>query len=66
MTTNGIHLNLPLELSNQPGPPQRAVCPCTRLRKLPPRFLTVFYPRVLTDILRIRYKRDIHKSFAIW
>ena len=22
MTTNGIHLNLPLELSNPPGPPQ--------------------------------------------
>ena len=24
MTTNGIHLNLPLELSNPPGPPQGA------------------------------------------
>ena len=22
MTTNGIHFNLPLELSNPPGPPQ--------------------------------------------
>ena len=25
MTTNGIHLNLPLELSNPPGPPHLAV-----------------------------------------
>ena len=24
MTTNGLHLNLPLELSNEPGPPQWA------------------------------------------
>ena len=27
MTTNGIHLNLPLELSNQPGPPHHAAAP---------------------------------------
>ena len=26
MTTNGIHLNLPLELSNPPGPPHRTAC----------------------------------------
>ena len=28
MTTNGIHFNLPLELSNPPGPPHRRAKHC--------------------------------------
>ena len=37
LTTNGIHLNLPLELSNQPGPPhvvRKTKCPAHRCEGL--------------------------------
>ena len=62
MTTNGIHFNLPLELSNPPGPPQieaaiSCTCPsCRRLKSFcaDPEATTLRLP------LRKELRRHVH------